>query len=108
MSITEYDLLEMENITDYSKFNHSAKHISRMIGIQFVHSNGRIDYDLQELYMIKMFNRQHVFNESKKVNYEDFRKRFQDWVFMAIQDLGYRERANEYNYSPKLNILKSS
>ena len=108
MGINEYDLMEINDIRDGNHFNHTAKHISRKIGLRFIKSNGRIDYDLQELYIIKMYNRLHILNPSSERDYSSFRKLFQDWVFIAIQDLGYSELANNYKYNPELIIEKSN
>ncbi len=108
-SIDEYDLLEIENINSEEKYNDFAKHVSRKIALKFIKNNCQIDYDLQELLIIKLYNRrlELLCDELKVSNhntYNDFRKVFTDWVFMAIQDLGRPELSKNYNYNPKLSI----
>ncbi len=107
MGLNEYDLLEIKDIKDGKYFNETAKHISRKIALGFIQRDCGIDYDLQEIYIIKMYQRLREIDKNSKRDYNSFKEQFQDWVFMSIQDLGHPELAPNYNYKPKLLIKKS-
>ena len=106
-SINEYDLFQIGDINSKDEFNEFAKSISRNIALKFTRNNCQIEYDLQELYIIKMYNRMFALSK-KKINrdYKSFRDQFVRWVYMAIQDLGKPELADNYNFNSKITIQK--
>ncbi len=107
MGINEHDLLEIKEIEDRKYFNEKVKHISRKIALGFIKRDGRMDYDLQEMYIIKMYKRLYELDKNSKRDYDSVKKQFQDWVCRAILDLGHPELLLNYDYRPKLLIKKS-
>lgn len=104
--IDEYDLLQINKIITKESFNDYSNNLAKKIALNFIKRNSLIDYDLLELVIIKLYNKRVELDTENVPDYISFNKRFKDWVFMAIQDLGNDNLSNRFKYDAKLLIQR--
>lgn len=104
--IDEYDLLQINKIITKENFNHYSNNIASKVAFNFIKRNCLIDYDLLELVIIKLYNKRVELDAENIPDYISFNKKFKDWVFMAIQDLGKENLSSRFKYDAKLLIQR--